>query len=128
MSLGARISRAVERCRTRVEPRSGDCGNVASALVEFFDNTELVSVSTSPHKHDSAHFCVEIDGTLYDGFGRTSAEEMVELFSEVDVNEDASEYLYEVHSVESQNYLVFPEIKNQIIRNLEEEFNQNQKA
>lgn len=128
MSTGRKISRSVERCRIRVEPRSGDCGNVASALVEFFDDAELVSVSTNPYEHNSAHFCVEMNGILYDGYGRTSAEEMVELFSEVDVNESSSEYLYSVYSVESQNYLVFPEIKNQIVRNLEEEFNQYQKG
>ena len=121
-SFGLKISRAVERYRGEIEPRSGDCGNVASALIEFFDDSELVSVSTSASEHESAHFCVRINGKLYDGYGRTTAEEMVELFGKQDNNSDPEEYLYSVHSVRSENYLIHTNVRDSIIENLSDEF------
>lgn len=120
--FGSKICRAVERYRGRIEPRSGDCGNVASALLEFFDNAELVSVSTSPQTHESAHFCVRINGDLYDGYGRTTAEEMVDEFGESGDSTNPERYLYSVPSVRSENYLIHESVRDSIVENLEDEF------
>lgn len=123
---GYKISRAVEKYRGRVDPRSGDCGNIASALMEFFDNATLISVSSRDKEHNSVHFCVEIDGKLYDGYGQTSAEEMVREFGEVDSLDsvDPQDFLHKVDSVQKEDYLLFPTIRDRVLENLEEEFSE----
>lgn len=123
-NLGFKISRAVDRYRGKIQPRRGDCGNVASALMEFFNDAELISISTSAETHESAHFCVRINGKLYDGYGRTTAHEMVEEFGKDDDDVKPSEYLYSVSSVRSENYLIHESVRKSILKNLEDELSE----
>lgn len=117
-----KITKAVEKYRGDLSPRSGDCGNIASAMVEFFDDATLVSVSNDGEKHNSVHFCVRINRKLYDGFGLVSQKEIVEEFAEDENINNPKNYLYDVPSVESENYILFNVMKNDIIKNLNEEF------
>lgn len=123
-SFGFKISRAVEKYRGHIEPRSGDCGNIACSLNKFFDDAELISISNSPTEHNSVHFCVQIEGDLYDGLGKTTAKEMVECFSEGGLDDDfnSEDYLYSVSSVRSENYFINTNVRNMILENLEREF------
>ena len=92
---------------------------------EFFDNAKLISVSNSPTEHNSTHFCVRIKGTLYDGLGKTTAKEMVECFADDNLDEsyDPESYLFSVPSVRSENYFVNTNMRDIILENLEQEFN-----
>lgn len=53
--MGLKISRSVEKYIGRVEPRSGDCGTIASSLNKFFDDSTLISISSSCDTHNSVH-------------------------------------------------------------------------
>lgn len=127
--LEDKIVKSIQRCRFNLKPRNGDCGNVAAALNKFFTNCNLMLMSSKKTEIVPAHFCVVIDGSIYDGCGNVKINHLIELFCQQDI--DISEkydciwerdFVHKINSVESNGYVVMPEVREEIITELEREF------
>lgn len=127
--LEDKIVKSIHRCRFNLKPRNGDCGNVAAALDKFFTDCTLTLISSEKTEIVPAHFCVVIDGNIYDGCGNVTINHLIEQFCQQDID-TSEEYDYiweydsvhEITSVESNGYVVMPEVREEIITELEREF------
>lgn len=115
MSIDSRIRNA--NLRDVVRPISGDCATVASALVDVFGGTYLCLYSERDHQNETlpAHVVVEIDGSLYDGSGKTSMQELFEIHLVMNgfatKNEDPSYYFV---AEEPPEYMIDSEKKEKV--------------
>lgn len=120
-NIGKNIQSSVANCPIPLSPRSGDCGNIASAVDEYYDSSVIVSLSSSKEYNIPEHFAIRIDGKLYDGFGRTNRQELFEEFiGGCSTQSDIHKFFYELESVESTDYLLYPDLRDCIVRELRE--------
>lgn len=79
----------------------GGCGSIAVAIQDVFGG-EFVGVTRDPDGNNPCHLAVEIDGTVYDGKGRTTLESLVclEIFVPEEVRaDDLSRHYWKENSV-----------------------------
>lgn len=119
-NIGKNIRSSVTSCPISLSPRRGDCGNIASAVDEYYDSSIVVSLSSSKENNFPEHFAIRINSKIYDGFGRTNRQELFEEFIGDCSTCDINKFFYELESVESTDYLVFPDLRDCIIRELRE--------
>ncbi len=81
----------------------GDCGSIAVAIQDLFGG-EFVGVTKEPESEIPSHVAVKIDGTVYDGDGRTSLESMAKIgifVPESCRSEDISRHFWSADSIPS---------------------------
>lgn len=119
-NIGEKIRSSVVNCPIELSPRNGDCGNIASAIDKYYDSSVIVSLSSSREYNIPEHFAVKINGEIFDGFGRTSRQELFEEFiGDCSTPTNINKFFYELESVESTDYIVFPDLRDCIIRELQ---------
>lgn len=119
MTIDTQIRKA--NLRDVVNPLSGDCATVASALVDVFEGTYVCLYSDEDHQNETlpAHVVVEIDGELYDGSGKTSKQDLFEIHLVMNgfatESEDLSKYFV---SEAPPDYMIDSERKEKVMKAL----------